>query len=157
MPPIEKTIDHRTLRSLMSAGAHVGAEVVGQAGAWGIIINYGRASQTLAASRGEPRMFRKFETLAVYLKALSITEFKVNLAEFDPGTKDTTRGETRRLMASDRLKAAHAAAAHEQWIKEKVQASLADPQPNIPHAKVMREAQALINKKRKQHAGKAPA
>lgn len=157
MSTIEKTIDHRTLRSLMSAGADVGVEVVGQAGAWGIVINYGRASQTLAATRGAPRMFRKFETLALYLKDLSITEFKVNLAGFDPVAKDTTRGQTRRVMASDRLKAAHAAAAHDQWIKGKVQASLADPLPNISHDKVMREGRALINKKRKQHAAKASA
>jgi predicted transcriptional regulator len=46
-------------------------------------------------------------------------------------------------------------AAHDQWVKDKVQASLADAQPNIAHAQVMRDARALINKKRKQHAGKA--
>ncbi|UDF37873.1 UNVERIFIED_ORG: hypothetical protein LHJ69_23865 (plasmid) [Shinella sp. XGS7] len=156
MRTIGKTIDHGTLRRLVDAGAHVGAEIVGQAGSWGVVINYGRASQTLAAARGEPRMFQRFETLALYLKELSITEFKVNLAEYDPAAKDT-RSSTRSVKASDRLKAAHAAAAHDQWIKEKVQASLADPRPNVAHATVMREAQALINKKRKQHAGKAPA
>lgn len=155
MRAIEKTIDHGTLRRLVDAGADVGAEIVGQAGSWGIVINYGRASQTLAAARGEPRMFRKFETLASYLKALSITDCRVNLAEFEPGAKDSSGSSSnkRSVMASDRLKAVHAAAAHEQWIKEKVQASLDDPRPNIIHAQVMSEARAIIGKKRKQHAG----
>ena len=70
----EKTIDHGTLRRLVDAGANVGAEVVGAAGGWGVVINYGRASQTLAATRGKPRTFRQFETLASYLKELGIVE-----------------------------------------------------------------------------------
>jgi len=45
----DMTIDHSTLRRLVEAGAHVGAEVVGGAGGWGVVISYGRASQTLAA------------------------------------------------------------------------------------------------------------
>jgi len=155
MSALEKTIDHGTLRRLVNAGAHVGAEIVGQAGRWGVVINYGRASQTLAAARGEPRTFRKFETLASYLKDMSITECTVHLAEFEPGAKDTDEGSTdkRRVMASDRLKAAHAAAAHDQWVKASIAASLADPAPNIAHDEVMREARALISAKRKQHAG----
>ena len=46
----DKTIDHSTLRRLVDAGANVGAEVVGASGGWGVVINYGRASQTLAAT-----------------------------------------------------------------------------------------------------------
>ena len=51
----EKTIDHGTLRRLVDAGANVGAEVVGSAGGWGVVISYGRTSQTLAATRDAPR------------------------------------------------------------------------------------------------------
>src|SRR5690349_13358495 len=87
MRTIDPTIDHRTLRSLANAGTAVGAEVVGQAGAWGLVINYGRASQTLAAARGKPRTFRRFETLAGYLKEIGITDVRVNLAEYEPGAK----------------------------------------------------------------------
>jgi len=154
MSALEKTIDHGTLRRLVNAGAHVGAEIVGKAGCWGVVINYGRASQTLAAARGKPRTFRKFETLASYLKDMSITECTLHLAEFEPGAKDSTAGsDKRRVMASDRLKAAHAAAAHDQWVKATIDTSLADPAPNIAHDEVMREARALIAAKRKQHAG----
>ena len=35
----EKTIDHGTLRRLVKAGARVGAEVIGAAGGWSVVIN----------------------------------------------------------------------------------------------------------------------
>jgi hypothetical protein len=35
----DKTIDHGTLRRLVAAGAHVGAEVVGAGGSWGVVIH----------------------------------------------------------------------------------------------------------------------
>lgn len=135
MRTIERSIDHRTLRSLVDAGAAIGAEVIGQAGAWGIVINYGRASQTLAATRGAPRTFRNFSTLAGYLKELGITECKVNLAEFEPGAKQDRRSVT----ASQRMRAAHDAATHDKWFREQVgqaldEARSPDAAPSIPHA-----------------------
>ncbi|WP_392888884.1 antitoxin [Pseudomonas migulae] len=40
------------------------------------------------------------------------------------------------------------AASHDRWFRAKVQASLDDPRPNIPHGQVMAEMQALIESKR---------
>ena len=40
----DKTIDHGGLRRLVNAGAQVGAEVVGGAGGWGVVICHGQAS-----------------------------------------------------------------------------------------------------------------
>ena len=136
MPTPEKTIDHSTLRRLIDAGAHIGAEVVAGAGGWGVVINYGRASQTLAATRGQPRTFRQFETLAGYLKELGIVEYRVNTAEFEPGAATSKPDDKRSATASERMKRAHAAAAHDAYFREKVQASIDDPRPSIPHEKV---------------------
>ncbi len=44
MPAPQKTIDHGTLRRLVHAGAHIGADVVGAVGGWGVVINYGLVS-----------------------------------------------------------------------------------------------------------------
>lgn len=38
---------------------------------------------------------------------------------------------------------------YDLWFKEKVHEALADQRPTIPHQKVMEEAQALIDSKRK--------
>lgn len=137
MQTIERTIDHRTLRSLVNAGTAVGAEVVGQAGTWGVVINYGRASQTLAAARGGPRTFRRFETLAGYLKEVGITDVRVNLAEYEPGAKEPAG--KRSLTAAERMRAAHAAADYDKWFRAQVQASIDDPRPSIPDVDVRAE------------------
>lgn len=139
----DKTIDHGTLRRLVEAGATVGAEVVGGAGGWGIVINYGRASQTLAVTRGEPRTFRKFETLASYLKELGITDLRVHTAEFEATAADKPT-DKRRELASERMKRAHEAAAYDKWFRAQVQASIDDPRPNVPD----RDARAEFAAKR---------
>jgi hypothetical protein len=46
------------------------------------------------------------------------------------------------------------AASYDRWFRAKVQASLDDPRPNVPHDQVMAEMRALIESKRKkQDAG----
>jgi hypothetical protein len=41
------------------------------------------------------------------------------------------------------------AAAYERWFRAKVQKSLDDPRPNIPHDQVMAEMRQLLDDKRK--------
>ena len=41
------------------------------------------------------------------------------------------------------------AASYDRWFRAKVQASIDDPRPNIPHEQVMAEMRALIESKRK--------
>lgn len=130
----DKTIDHGTLRRLLDAGADVGAEVVGGAGGWGVVIRYGRARQTLAATRGAPRSWRQFETLAGYLKELGIVEYRVNTAAFAPRAAAGKQADKRSATASERMKRAHQAAAYDVWFREQVQASIDDPRPSIDDA-----------------------
>lgn len=40
------------------------------------------------------------------------------------------------------------------WMEKRVAQSLADPEPNIPHAQVMADLQAVIDARREKHAGK---
>ena len=134
----DKTIDHGTLRRLVDAGTHVGAEVIGGTGGWGLVINYGRASQTLSATRGQPRTWRQFETLAGYLKGLGITEVHVNTAEFEPGSS-TGKRDKRSTTASHRMKRAHQAAAYDTWFREQVQASISDPRPSVDDDKARKQ------------------
>jgi hypothetical protein len=43
------------------------------------------------------------------------------------------------------------AASYNQWLRAKVQASLDDPRPSIPHDQVMADMRALIESKRNKH------
>jgi hypothetical protein len=135
----DKTIDHSALKRLVDAGAHVGAEVVGAAGGWGVVINYGRASQTLTATRGKPRTFRRFETLAGYLKDLGIVEYRVNTAQFEPGAAVTNPADKRSAKASERMKGAHQAVAYDTWFRAQVQASIDDLRPSVEDSEVRRQ------------------
>jgi hypothetical protein len=139
MQTVEKSIDHSTLRRLVDAGARVGAEVIGGAGGWGVVISYGRTSQTLVATRGAPRIWRQFETLAGYLKQLGIVEYRVNTAEFAPGAAVGKPADRRSATASERMKRAHQAAAYDTWFREQVQASIDDPRSSVDDGEVRRQ------------------
>ena len=139
MQTSDKTIDHSTLRRLVDAGAHVGAEGVGGAGGWGVVISYGCACQTLAATRGAPRTWRQFETLAGYLKEFGIVEYRVNTAEFAPGAAVGKPDDKRSTTASERMRRAHQAAAHDTWFREQVQASIDDPRASVDDAVAKKE------------------
>ncbi len=144
MQTSDKTIDHGTLRRLVDAGAQVGAEVIGGTGGWGVVISYGRASQTLAATRGTPRTWRQFETLAGYLKALGIVEYRVNTVKFEPGAAVANPDDKRSATASERMKRAHQAAAHDTWFREQVQASIKDLRQSVDDAVVKTDFAAKL-------------
>ena len=133
------TIDHNTLAHLVEAGAVRGADVIGQAGGWGVIIKYGMTERALAARRGAVRNFKKFETLVSYLKGIGIAEYRVNAANYDPVLK----GHSSRPDATARMKNAHQAAAYNKWFIEQVEEGLREADdPNtimVPHEEVKKQ------------------
>ncbi len=141
-----ETIDHTSLARLAETGALREAAVVGRNGGWGVVVQQGSTARALAARRGTVRTFRKFETLVSYLKDLGISQYQVDAADFDPNASATSRA---RPDASERLRSAFEAKAHADWVRDKAADSLADARPNVAHAQVMAEAQALIDAKRK--------
>ena len=148
------TIDHVTLERLVEAGAVRGADVIGHAGGWGIVVKYGMTERALAARRGAVRTFRKFETLVSYLKGVGISQFQVNAADFDAAALKTSRV---RPDSAQRMRSAFEASAHTEWVQHKAAQSLADTRPNVSHELAMSSVQAVIDAKRKKHAAKAAA
>ena len=130
------TIDHATLEHLVAAGAVRGANVVGQPGGWGLVVQYGMTERALAAKRGAVRTFRKFETLAGYLKDIGIFKYQVDATQFDPvGLKiERTRSD-----ASKRMRDAHEAVAYKRWLEQEVQEAIDDPRPSVSHDEVAAE------------------
>lgn len=130
----DDTIDHGTLKRLIDAGKRVVAEAIADTRGWGLVISHGRSSHTLAATRGKPRTFRQFETLAQYLKALGIVEYRVNIAKFERGSALSGPKDKRGATASSRMKQAHQAAEYDAWFRREVQASIDDPRPGVDDA-----------------------
>ena len=151
MSTTSNTIDHVTLERLVEAGAVRGADVIGHAGGWGVVVKYGRVERALAVRRGAVRTFRKFETLVGYLKDVGITEYHVNAVNFDAAALKTTRV---RPDSAERMRSAFEASAHTKWMQEKAAQSLADTRPNVSHELAMAGVQAVIDAKRKRHEAK---
>lgn len=130
MATTAKTVDHSTLTTLAQAGAVRGACAVGQPGGWGIVVQYGNAERALAAKRGELRVFKKFDTLAFYLKNLGIDQFRIDARRFDaPKTEPSKRSAT-----AERMREAHEAAAYKKWLAQEVQEAMDDLRPSVSHA-----------------------
>jgi len=129
------TVDHSTLENLAQAGAVRGACAVGQAGGWGIVVQYGNAERALASKRGAVRVFKKFDTLAFYLKNLGIHQFQIDARHFDSAVKVPRK----RADSSERLREAHAAVAYKKWLTGEIQEAIDDPQPSVSHAQVAAE------------------
>lgn len=112
-----ETIDHNTLARLVEANAVRGTHVIGRPGGWGVVVKYGKTERPLAATRSRAvRVFKKLETLVGYLKDIGIDSFDVDAANFDPQTVTTHS----RPDASEALKRAHEAAAHDKWFRAEV-------------------------------------
>lgn len=56
---------------------------------------------------------------------------------------------TAQSPAESELNSMDEASSYERWFRGKVQKSLDDPRPNIPHDQVMAEMHQLLNNKRK--------
>ncbi|WP_323119372.1 type II toxin-antitoxin system RelB family antitoxin [Burkholderia alba] len=129
------TIDQHTLEQLVQANSVRGANVVAQAGGWGVVIQYGMTERVLAVRRGNVRIWPRLDTLVAFLHRIGIARFQVDATSFDMSAKPVRA----RVDASERLRHAHEAAAYDRWFREQVQESLDDPRPNVPHAQVQQE------------------
>ncbi|MDD5031056.1 MAG: hypothetical protein PHH58_16435 [Rhodoferax sp.] len=138
-----ETIDHATLEHLAGAGAIGGASVVGLPGGWGVVFQYGTTERALAVKRGQVRIFKKFDTLVVYLKQIGIETFKTDTKQFDPTVAQVKRADT-----SERMRKAHVAAAHDTWFRAQVEHGLQEADDPNTHW-VSNEAVKAISAKRR--------
>jgi hypothetical protein len=116
-----QTIDHSTLSRLVEAGAICAASVIGQADGWALSVKYGVSERYLAAQRsGKLRLFRKLETVTLYLKNLGISHFDVDASGYDA----TINSQHKRPDRAEALKRAHEAADHDAWFRKQVQSAL---------------------------------
>ncbi|CAM5789530.1 antitoxin PaaA2 family protein [Castellaniella caeni] len=124
-----ETIDHHTLTRLVEAGAVRSATVIGQPGGWGVVVQYGMTERAIAVKRGPVRVWRRFETLASYLKDMGLNRYQVDAANYSPESPKAST--PKRPDAAERMRRAHEAAAYDEWLRGKVEASRNDPRPSI--------------------------
>lgn len=141
------TVDHLTLSRLVEGGAVQAAHVVGQAGGWALSVKYGVAERFLAAQRtGKLRLFRKLETVTLYLKDLGISRFDVDASGYDT---EIAKAHRTRPDRAEALKRTHEAAEHDAWFRQQVQEALdrAESADAVfsPHDEVMERINARLD------------
>ncbi len=146
------------LRASAAAGGVTGITLKAQGAAFIVNIETLRGQAVMVTTKGRggqaplPRKFLDPRKALLLLRGVGIHELRIDGAAWCP---DDASERATRPDRSVAMKAAHEAKAHADWLNAKVQASLADPAPNVPHARVMVAAQAIIDGKRKQHARRA--
>jgi hypothetical protein len=116
----QQTIDHANLARLVEAGMVDATQIVGVKGGWSVMVKYGKLERPLAAQRsGQVRLFKRFETLANYLREIGIARFEVDASEYDPTELRTMRPD--RTLA---LRRSHEAVRHDAWFRGEVEQAL---------------------------------
>lgn len=100
---LSHTIDQSHLELLARAKAITAANVIGNPyDGWMLEIEYGSNREILIAKRGSTRVFKKFETLAIYLRNLGLNKYKVDSTNFAAANEDTQKPlKGRRLLSND--------------------------------------------------------
>ena len=122
-------VDHTTLSRLVAQGTVRSAQIAGQGGGWVVSINCESSTKQLAAQRSKQvRVFRKLDTLVIYLRGLGLTACEIDTGQFAPmAIKPYARPD--RAAA---LKQTHAVASYDKWFRQQVQSSIDDPLGSVP-------------------------
>jgi hypothetical protein len=125
----EAGLDHKTLHALARGGALHALTVVGQSGGWRVVVRWRAGESTLTAQRsGAVRVFRRFETVVQYLRAMGVPRFEVDISGY--AAADTAQSR-RAVAASNRMKRAHRAAAQTSRLRQEVEQALRDSHPQL--------------------------
>jgi hypothetical protein len=86
----------------------------------------------------------------ILLREVGIAVAQLDATDWDPDEKDMSRS---RSGQAEAMRTAHQAAAHNRWLAAKIQESLDDPRPSLPHDEVMAAMDAEIDATENQRAG----
>ncbi|MHB8309049.1 MAG: type II toxin-antitoxin system RelB family antitoxin [Metallibacterium sp.] len=131
------------LRATVNAGGVTGVTLKGQGGGFFVEIatRSGQDAFLVKARSTEPRRFGNPTSALIVLRDVGIAVAQLDATNWNPGQKNMTRSRRNRAEA---MRAAHEAAAYNQWLAAEVRASIDDPRPSIPHDEVMAEMDADI-------------
>ena len=118
-------ITPQSLKDLVDANAIRHATVIADKDVYKIAVKYGTAERLVSVRTREgqtkERVFTSLDAVARFMRErVHLTQYDVNDSNFQPGTKRVTRPDI-----SVRMRDAHAALTHTEWVKEKVSASRA--------------------------------
>jgi hypothetical protein len=85
-------INHNALKHLIEANSVKLAKAIAEGDIWTLRIIAGDTEKVvMAKNSGEPRIWRKLDTLTKYLKGLGLDYFEIDASEFNPAQKTLLR------------------------------------------------------------------
>lgn len=85
-------INHNALTHLVEAGAVSLANAKAMGDTWALTVLVGDTNKVvMAKNSGKPRVWRKLDTLAKYLKDLGMDNFTIDVSDYDPSQKSLRR------------------------------------------------------------------
>ncbi len=141
------TIDTAMAKRMVEASAIQGASIIGQPGGWSVVLKLGTQEKPLGVQRSDkPRIWRSLDRCVDYLKK------ELHLARFElldaTHFSDVPLEGKSREDASERLRNAHEAAAHDKWFREQVEIGLAEADDPAAEWVTHEEANASWARKR---------
>lgn len=144
---LSHTIDTAMAKRMVETSAVHGASIIGQPGGWSVVLKLGVQEKSLGVQRSDkPRVWRSLDRCVDYLrKELHISRFELlDATNFsDIALVGKSRGD-----ASERLRNAHEAAAHDKWFREQVEIGLAEADDSAAQWVTNEEANTSWTKKR---------
>ena len=101
-----------------------------------------RSGQDVILSKArsqEPRRFGSPISALIVLCDIGIVVAQIDATNWNPDQKEVTQSRESRARA---MRAAHEAAAYNQWLASEIQASIDDSRPSISHDEVMADMDA---------------
>lgn len=119
------TIDTAMAKQLVGASALSGASIIGQPGGWSVVLKVGIQERLLGAQRSaKPRVWRSLDRCVDYLKE-ELCISRIGLLDATHFSQAPAAGKAR-VDASERLRNAHQAAAHDKWFRGQVAIALTE-------------------------------
>ena len=141
------TIDTAMAKHMVEAGAVRGVSIIGLPGGWSVMLKLGLSEKPLGTQRTDkPRLWRSLDSCMGYLKNNLRIVRDVVLDASNHSVGDATRAT--RADASARMKRAHEAAAHDEWVREEVTRAIAEADDPATSWMSQEEADASWARKR---------
>ncbi len=131
------------LRATASAGGVKGVTLRGLGGDFFIEIatRSGQVALLSKARSTESRRFGSPNSALIVLRDVGIAVAQLDATNWNPDQKNMSRS---RQSRSEAMRAAHVAAAYNQWLASEIQSSVDDPRSSISHDEVVAEMDADI-------------
>lgn len=139
----QNQINHNALTHLIEAGAVSVAIVEAMGDTWALSVQVGETMKVvMAKNSGKPRVWRKLDTLAKYLKDLGVDKFHIDVSNYDPSQKSLTRPDS-----ANTLKQTHKS--HQSLQKQNI--------GTTPDSQTEAQPQLKVNIQQQQQAAKLEA